>query len=337
MAAARLELPARFGGAADPPIGRMAAMTTNAAGRSMTMDARQWGLLLLLGGLWGGSFFLVEVALVGFGPLTVVAGRVALAAAALHAVVRATGGGLPRDAGTWATLAVMALLNNVVPFTLIVWGQTRITGSLASVLNATTPIFTVLIAHAATADERLRPGKLVGVGLGFLGALVVVGPSIVADLGGPAALAQLAVLGAAASYACAGVWGRRLRGHRPAAVAAGQLTCSAGLMVPLAWWVESVPAASPGLASAAALVTLAVLSTALAYVVYFRLLASAGATNLLLVTFLIPVAAVLLGASFLGERLSPADVAGIVLIGGGLMAIDGRPAAWIVGRVGGAA
>lgn len=294
------------------------------------MDAAEWGQLLALSLLWGATFLFVEVALAGgLPPLTLVLARVTLAALALHAVVLAgTGRPLAADRRTWAALAVMGLLNNVIPFGLTFWAQQHVTGGLAAILNATTPLWSVLLAHVVTREEALRPNRLAGVPLGMAGVAVVVGPAgILAGFGDGAALAaQGAVLLAAVSYACAGMWGRRLRSLPPVGAAAGQLTASALITLPAACLVERPwTLAAPDPAAVGAVLGLALLCTALAYVLYFRLLRSAGATNLLLVTLLIPPSALLLGAAILGEPVEPRQLAGMALIGAGLAAIDGRP------------
>lgn len=292
------------------------------------MGAREWGLLLTLSGLWGGSFFFVGVAVQGLPPLTIVALRVAGAATVLWVWLIASGRGLPGTPRVWAAFGAMGVMNNVVPFSLIVWGQTQIGSGLASILNATTPLFTVVVAHLLTRDEKLGPGKLVGVGLGLCGVVVLIGPQALGGLG-QAVLAQVAVLGACLSYALAGVFGRRFRdmGVTPVQTAAGQVTASAAIMVPLALAIEApwtLPAPAPAVWLAVA--GLAVVSTAVAYILYFRILATAGASNLLLVTFLIPATAILLGVLVLGEVLLLRHLAGLGVIGLGLAAMDGRPA-----------
>ncbi|MBE7183880.1 MAG: DMT family transporter [Methylobacterium mesophilicum] len=290
------------------------------------MSPREWAMLLLLSVLWGGSFFFNGVALHALPPLTLVVLRVGLAALILNAALPLLDLRLPRERKIWAAFFVMGLLNNAIPFTLIVWGQTAIPSGLAAILNATTPLFTVLVAHGLTADEKLTSGRIAGMGLGLIGVVVMVGPSALAGLGADV-LAQLAVLGAALSYAFAGVYGRRFRrmGVVPLVTAAGQVSASTLMLLPLALladrpWTLSMP----GLSVWAAVLGLAALSTALAYVLYFRILSSAGATNLLLVAFLIPVSAILLGAAGLGERLGFGHYLGMALIGCGFVAIDGR-------------
>ncbi|MBV9079400.1 MAG: DMT family transporter [Methylobacteriaceae bacterium] len=290
------------------------------------MTLAEWAMLLALSVLWGGSFFFNGVAVRELPTLTIVVARVGLAAIILWLAVAASGQALPRDRRVWTAFLGMGLLNNVVPFSLIVWGQAHLASGIASILNATTPLFTVVLAHVV-GDERMSGGRLAGVILGIVGVAAMVGGTALAALGLDVA-AELACLAAAFSYACAGLYGRRFRALRvpPMATAAGQVTASTILLLPAMLAVDApwtLPA--PSFATWLALLGVAALSTALAYVLYFRLLASAGATNLLLVTFLIPVSAILLGALVLGETLRPQHVAGMALIGLGLAAIDGRP------------
>lgn len=286
------------------------------------MSRSDWIALLSLSLLWGGSFFFVEVALRGLPPLSIVWARVALGAVFVGLAMRVMGVGVP-DRAAWPALLVMGFLNNAVPFTLFVLAQGQISGSLAAILNATTPLFGVLVAHVATSDERLNGAKAVGLGLGFAGVVVMMGG---ATISGDIA-AKIACLVATFSYALAGVWGRRFRrmGVPPLATAFGQVVASSLLLLPV-WLVVDRPwtLPAPGADVWGAVIGIAALSTALAYLLYFRLLASAGATNLLLVTFLIPVSATLLGVAILGERLEPQHVAGFGLIAAGLAAIDGR-------------
>jgi drug/metabolite transporter (DMT)-like permease len=294
----------------------------------LTMSATDWILLVTLSILWGGSFFFTKLVVMVLPPLTVALARVVLAAAMLVVLARATGVALPDRLSAWRPYLVMGLLNNAIPFALIFWGQTHIPSGLAAILNATTPLFTVLVAHWATADEKLTTARLAGVAAGLAGVVVMIGPDLLRDIGGHV-LGQFAVLLAAVSYAFAGVYGRRFRGEPPLRVAAGQLVASSMLLAPVAILLDrpwTLP--PPGMATIAALVALAALSTALAYLIYFRILARAGATNVLLVTFLIPVSAILLGTLVLGEQLEPRHLVGMAAIGIGLAAIDGRPAKW---------
>jgi drug/metabolite transporter (DMT)-like permease len=289
-----------------------------------SMSAADWLLLLGLSLLWGGSFFFAKIAVLELPPLTVALGRVAIAAAILITLARVTGVGLPATLSDWRPYALMGLLNNVIPFTLLFWGQTHIPSGLAAILNATTPLFTVLVAHVATTDEKLNAARLAGLLAGLAGVTVMIGPDVLRDLGANV-LAQLACLLAAISYAFAGVYGRRFRGEPALRVAAGQLTASSIILaLPVALidqpWMLPLPSGK----AIAALVALAALSTALGYLIYFRILARAGATNVLLVTFLIPVSAILLGTLVLGEQLAARHLAGMAAIALGLAAIDGR-------------
>ena len=293
------------------------------------MSLIDWCLLLFLSLLWGASFFYAAVALRELPPFTIVLLRVAIAALVLHIVLRLVGVRFPWDSASWRAFFGMGLLNNAIPFSLIVWGQTHVASGLASILNATTPFFTVIVAHALTADERLSRNRLVGVLIGLAGVVVLIGPQALSGLGEDVA-GQLAIVGAAISYAFAGVFGRRFRrmGIPPMATAAGQVTASSLLLLPIALLVDRPwQLAMPGTTVWLAILGMALLSTALGYIVYFRLLASAGAVNLLLVTFLIPPSAILLGVFLLGERLETTDFAGMALIGLGLAAIDGQLAA----------
>ncbi|MBO0903203.1 DMT family transporter [Jiella sonneratiae] len=297
------------------------------------MGGRDWALLIALSLLWGGSFFFVEIAVKDLPVLTIVALRVSLAALVLLAVLRLLGIAFPMRPGVLLAFLGMGVLNNAVPFLLFVWSQTQIASGLAAILNATTPLFGVVVAGLLTKDEPFTRHRAAGVVLGFCGVVVLIGPAA-ALRPGSATLAELACLGAALSYAFAGVFGRRFRrmGISPLATATGQVSASSLILLPAALvadrpWTLPMPAGT----TAAAILGIAVLSTALAYILYFRLLASAGATNLLLVTFLIPVSAILLGVLFLGEVLLPQHVAGMALIGLGLAAIDGRALRRIAG------
>lgn len=291
-----------------------------------TMTPTEWGMLLTLSVLWGGSFFFTGVAITQLPPLTIVVLRVGLAALILNVVILALGLRMPRDGRAWAAFFAMGLLNNVVPFCLIVWGQTHIASGLAAILNATTPLSTVVVAHLLTSDEKMTGNRLAGVLIGLLGVMLMIGPEVLEGLG-TNVVAQLAVLAAAISYAFAGVYGRRFRrmGVAPIITATGQVTASTLMLLPVAFLVDRPwMLAMPSLPVWEAVLGLAALSTALGYVLNFRILAAAGATNLLLVTFLIPVSAIMLGSLVLGERLDMKHFVGMAMIGAGLAAIDGR-------------
>jgi drug/metabolite transporter (DMT)-like permease len=291
------------------------------------MDRSEWLALLLLSVLWGGSFFFAGVQVRALPPFTIVFLRVGLAAIILNALVRAIGKRMPADrSSAWRAFFGMGLLNNAVPFCLVVWGQTHIASGLAAILNATTPISTVVVAHLLTNDEKMTGNRLIGVLVGFLGVVVLIGSDSLQGLGANV-LAQVAVLAAAVSYAFAGVYGRRFRrmGIEPILTATGQVTASAILLFPIAMIVDAPwTLAMPPLPVWEAVVGSAVFSTALGYVLYFRILATAGATNLLLVTFLIPISAIVMGSYGLSEHLEARQFVGLAFIGAGLAAIDGR-------------
>ena len=290
------------------------------------MDGRDWAILLFLSVLWGGSFFFIQVAVRDVAPLTFVWLRVTIAAAALWLFLGLRREKVALPKGALGALVLLALLNNVVPFALFAWAQTEIASGLAAILNATTPIWGVIVAHLFTRDERLTPARLAGVVLGFGGVALMIGPHFLAGLGGDLA-AQLACLLATFCYSLAGVWARRFKalGVAPVTVATGQISAGALVMLPVALIVDRPWLAPlPPLEAWAAIAALALFCTALAYILYFRLIASAGATNALLVTLLIPPTAILLGGLFLGEAPGPRDVAGLALIALGLAAIDGR-------------
>ncbi|NYT66122.1 DMT family transporter [Alcaligenaceae bacterium] len=292
------------------------------------MTLLEWGMLFALACLWGGSFFFNGVAVQELPVLTIVASRVALAAIILMVIARLRGDVLRHNPKVWAAFFGLGLLNNVIPFSLIVWGQQHIASGVAAILNAATPLFTVIFAHFLTSDERITKGKLLGVLIGFIGVAVMIGTEALRDLG-VNVVAQFLCLAGAVSYAFAGIYGRRFRalGITPMSTATGQVIASSIILLPLAVIVDRpwlLP--TPSWAVIGALLGAAALSTALAYVLFFRILASAGVTNVSLVTFLVPVSAIFLGTLILGEVLYARHFSGMALIGVGLAAIDGRPA-----------
>ncbi|MEM7171075.1 MAG: DMT family transporter [Pseudomonadota bacterium] len=296
--------------------------TTQTSSTSMT--PLLWGLLLLLSVLWGGSFFFAEIALGDLPPLTLVLARVATGAAFLLLWAAISRQNLQPILTHWRAFAVMAILNNLIPFTLIFWGQIYIASGLAAILNATTPLFTILLAHFLTSDEKITWPRATGVMLGFFGVVVMVGPGLLENFTSDVA-AQLAILAAALSYAFAGIYGRRFRDLNPVATASGQLCASTLLFIPLVCLMDqpwNLPL--PSLHTWLAVAGIGLLSTAMGYLIFFRILAAAGATNLLLVTFLIPVSALVLGIGLLNESLTTEQVLGMGLIAAGLIAVDGR-------------
>ena len=306
------------------------------------MSPRDWGLLVALSVLWGMTFFFAKIALPEIAPVTLVLGRVLLGALALLAYLRLAGVALPAARPAWIAFFGMGLLNNVAPFSLIFLGQSlmprEIAASLASILNATTPLFAMVIAHVMTRDDRLTGARIAGVLLGMAGVAVMIAPRLAGSgPGGDTLLAGVACcLLAAAVYGFSALYARRFAGMgiAPLQIAFGQLAASSAMMLPIAAFIDRPwTMAMPSQPALMAWAGLALLSTALAYVLFFNILATAGATNLMLVTFLVPVSAILLSTGLLGERLGPAHLAGMALIGLGLAVLDGRPLGWARGRV----
>ncbi len=291
-----------------------------------TMTPAEWALLVFLGLLWGGSYFYNAVALTALPPLSIVAVRSAGGAAILYLVVRATGRTMPRDGATWRAFFVMGFINTVVPFSLIAWAQSHVASGLAAILNATTPLFAVVFAHYLTSDERMTAARIGGVIVGFAGVVTMIGPDALHGLSIDV-VAELALLLASVFYAVSPIYARRFSrdGHAPIVAATGQFAAASAMLAPLAFAFDRPwTLAPPGWPVWGSLFGLAAISTSLAYVIYYRILSTAGAVNLLLVTFLVPVSAILLGALFLHERLGLNHFAGMALIGFGLAAIDGR-------------
>lgn len=288
------------------------------------MTPALWLQLFALSALWGGSFLFGRIAMAHLPAMSTAFARVLLAAAALWLFALATRRNPATLLPAAGALLVVGLFNNAIPFSLILWGQKEIGSGLASVINAMTPVWTLILAQIATSDEKIAPARAAGMVCGFAGVAILIGGDALDGLSA-STLAQLAVLGASLSYAVAGVFARRLRGLDPVLLAAGQLTASSLLLLAPALLVDrpwELPA-PPGEA-VLAVVALALLCTAAAYVLFFRILAGAGAVNVSLVTFLAPVGAILLGAAFLGERFEAGQAVGVVCIAAGLAAIDGR-------------
>ena len=292
----------------------------------MRLGPMDWGLLVLLSLLWGGSFLCVGIAVQELPVLTIIALRVSLAALVLWGIALFSGHQLQRGRKTWQAFLGLGLLNNVIPFGLIVFGQQTIGAGLAAILNATTPLWTVLIAALFLADERFSKQKLFGVLLGLVGVIVMVGPDSLAGISRNLG-AQLAVLGATLSYAFASVFGRRFAAAKisPLHTALGQVTASSFILVPLALMIDTPWASAlPSQATIFAILGLAVLSTAGGYLLFFNILERAGATNVSLVTLLIPPSAIAMGMLFLEETLQGIHFIGLALIILGLLSLQGR-------------
>ncbi len=290
------------------------------------MTRRDWGLIVALAVLWGSGFILIEIGLRSVPPNTLVFARMALAVPPLLLLMRMRGGTLPRDIKSWAMLSVLGTLNVVLPFILFYWGMTQISTGLASILNATTPLWGVVAAHFLTRDEKATPARVIGVLFGVAGIAVMIGVDALSGMTS-GLLAQIACLIATLCYALGSIYGRKFgaSGMAPLSIATGQVLTSAIIMFPIALITDApwtLPL--PDLPFWAATGAIAVFSTSLAYYLYFQLLESAGASNSLLVTFLIPIVAIMLGIGFLGETFSANQAAGMALIALGLVMLDGR-------------
>lgn len=296
---------------------------TNTTPTQKTMSTRDWATLLLLGAIWGGSFFFARVAVLEIPPLNLVLFRVAIATITLHLYLMAAGISFRPFFQIIGSFFLLALVNNVVPFSLMFAGQTELGAGAASILNATTPFWTMILA-SLFAVEKLSINKVVGVFIGMAGTAVMVGPGIVAGLGGPV-WAKMALIGTAITYAAGFLYARKFSFLAPQVVATGQMTASTIIMIPVVLlWHGPDNLFNASTAAWASVFGLAVLGTAFAYILYFSILRSAGATNASLVTLIVPMSAILLGALFLGEKLESFEIGGMALIAIGLLTIDGR-------------
>ena len=286
------------------------------------MDSKALMMLFALGAIWGGSFFFARIAVAEFHPLMLVALRVSIAALALHIWLVARGINFFAHRASFPAFLVLGLVNNVIPFSLIFYGQTEIGAGLAAILNATTPFWTALLANAVTSDEKLKANLIGGILVGVAGTVILLGPSLLFDQGRPL-WPKLSIIGATLSYAVAAVFAKRFKLTNPSITAAGQLTASTLWMIPIVALTGTFSVTATSHVWLAVL-ALAVLSTAFAYILYFSVIARAGATNGSLVTLIVPISAILLGALFLGERLIMSDFIGMAVIAIGFILIDGR-------------
>jgi drug/metabolite transporter (DMT)-like permease len=289
-----------------------------------SLGITEWMLLVGLSILWGGSYLFMKLAVLTVPLFTIVLGRVSIAALALLIVLTISGTGIPKGRRIWLAFFGMGIFNNVIPMSLIVFSQNSISVGLASILNSITPLFTILVAHMTTNDERLTFRKLVGISFGIMGVVMLMGPELV-DNFGVAALGEWACLGAALSYACANTFGRRFvqLGTKPMQTAFGQVVASTVILAPLVIVVDQPWAISdPGFLPVLSILALGLFCTALAYVIYFQILARSGATAIALVTFMIPPSAILMGWLALGEQISSQDFLGLSLIGVGLFSVN---------------
>lgn len=291
---------------------------------SPTISPLAWLMLLLLGLLWGGSFFFARIAVAHIPPFTLALLRFVIAALCLHLFIAGRFNIYREITARWPSFLLLGLINNAIPHACIFLGQTEIGAGLASILNATTPIWTVIIAHFATADEKLTGVKIAGTLTGLAGTILLFSPHIAAKSDVPLWALLLPVV-AAVSYGFSAIYARRFRGMAAPVTAAGQLTASTLLMLPVSLLVDrpwTLP--WPPLYAVMAVLGLAIVSTTFAYILYFRLIGMAGATNTSLVTLLVPPSAILLGIFFLGERLGWTEWMGMLVIGLGLVILDGR-------------
>ena len=292
----------------------------------MRMTARDWLLLWVLSVLWGGAFFFAAVAVKEVPPLTLVLCRVGIAALILFVFIKFKGEQIPLGWSFLSIFMMMGFFNNLIPFSLLFWAQTAIPSGLASILNATTPIFSIVVAHFLLSDEKMAANKIAGAVLGFAGVAVLFGGDALSGVS-ISTLGILACLGAALSYGFASVFGRRYRtlGITPSIGALGQLSATTIMMIPIVMFFDQPwTLTMPGTEAIGAIVSLAVASTALAYLIYFRVLETAGAVNAALVTLLVPLTAIFLGTVFLDEELAVRHYFGMALILVGLIAVDGR-------------
>lgn len=291
----------------------------------LRLGTREWLLLIVLSVLWGSSFFFSAIAVKQIEPFTLAFLRMALAALTLGVVALAMRVTLPKGRAVWEGFIFLGIFGTAVPFSLIYWGQTEISGGLTSILNATIPLFTILIAHFTTADEKLSARRVAGVLAGMAGVAVIIGPSALSGAGESALLAEAAILGAALCYASVSIFGKRYREVPPVVIACAQLAIGAIAILPVMLvFGDPFGGPVPDAATIAAVAAIALLSTALAFILYFQILAAAGATNVVLVTLLVPVSAILLGSLILGETLALRHFAGLAFIALGLIVIDGR-------------
>lgn len=297
---------------------------TNIASTNINPSAKDWFLIALLAFIWGGSFLFGRILMIEWPPFTVVFLRVFLAALTLWVFVLLTARKFPMQSKILSAVLIMGILNNVIPFSLILIGQQEIGSGLAAVVNAMTPIWTLIIANQFTTDEKFSTNKILGIIFGFLGVAILIGADFIQGLTA-SAWAQGAVLGATISYGFASVWGKRFKGQDPIIISTGQLTASSLVMLPLIFLLEDpLSISAPNVEMVVALLGLAIVCTAFAYVLFFKILSNVGATNVSLVTFLVPISAIILGIVWLGETLTLSNIIGMILIIIGLSLVDGR-------------
>lgn len=287
--------------------------------------ARELALLLLLATLWGASYTFIRVGVATIPPITLIAARTAIAGIMLWAVMRWRGMRLPSDAANWRRFLFQACLNSVIPWTLLAFGERTLEAGLATILNSTSPIFTVLLSLAVSRREALTPRKLVGVVTGMAGISLIVGVQALGGFG-QQLMAQILTVLAAVCYAGAAIFGRGFKNLDPIAPAAGSLICGAAILIPASLSMERPWMLAPSTSSVLALIALAVFSTALAFVIYFRLIRTLGSVGTTAQAYLRVPVGVAFGVMLLGERPSATAWIGLacVVVGVGAMTIPAR-------------
>ena len=290
----------------------------------MNMTPRTWLLMLLLGLIWGGTFFLSEILLLELSPFQIVFHRVSIAALVMVFYITIKGIALPKDGRIWLALAVMGLLNNAIPFSAIVFGQQYITGGMASILNSTTAFFGVMLSGIFLKEEAITMPKVIGVIMGILGVIIIMGFDTLSSLS-LTNIGQILIIVSSISYAIASIWGKfQVKNLGVEVTATGMLITSSVWMFILATMVEGLPFEALSMRSTLSLLTFAILCTSVAYLLYFAILKQAGAANLTLVTIIIPPFALILDAVALGEMVSLQELIGFVIISLGLLVISGK-------------
>jgi drug/metabolite transporter (DMT)-like permease len=292
---------------------------------SLRMGAGEWTLLGFHSMLWGTAFFFAELAIPEIPALTIAAFRLIPASLTMVGICLLLGYRLPASWREWAWLLLLATANNVTPILLILWAQREVTGGIAALFNATTPLFGVFLAHVFTQDERLTVLKITGILVGIFGVVLLVGADLLGGLGG-SGFAKLALLGAALCYALGGIYARRFPQYPPQTLATGQMIGALMLSMPLALLVDQPWALPlPSAKAVGAVIGMGLFASALSAICYFTVLKRAGATNAMLATLLVPLTPIVLGGLFLGETLTEREIIGACIIGLALLTIDGRP------------
>lgn len=290
---------------------------------------KELALLLALSTLWGASYSFIKIGVETIPPVTLIAARTFIAGLILVVIIRWRDLSLPRDAITWRRFMFQACLNSVVPFTLIAWAQQTTDAALAAILNSTTPIFAFLLTVLVTRHEAVTSRKLFGVGAGIVGICLIVGVQALGGLGREL-WAQLAIVAATVCYAGAAIFGKNFKGLDPIMPAAGSMICGAVVLIPASFITERPWTLVPSTESILALLALSIFSTALAFVIYFRLIQTLGSVGTTAQAYLRVPIGVALGVVFLGESLSETGLIGLVCVIAGVAAMTipaSKPAA----------